>query len=254
MSGSIRYFLLSLVLLLSGLATNLLAQEIIPDEIIIDYTAIDKPLREVIFDLSQEAEITVAFQEEILPGDSLINFSVKEQKIGVVLNYLLERHFVKYKIIGDQIVLYKDPYRKSENEITISGYLRDLESGESLISANVYTYDQSSGTVSNEYGFYSFTIPKGLQRLHYSYLGYNTNVQELSLTKDTVINVMLDPVILLNEIIITDTRIAPITTEFKIADTEDLLPIQRLNSFLPAAGEPDPITSLVYFLFSIPMS
>lgn len=245
MSSSKRYFLFYLFLTVSGISNVLTAQELIPDEVIVDYSAIDKPLREVIFDLSQEAEVTVAFQEEILPGDSLINFSVREQKIGVVLDYLLERHFVKYKIIGDQIVLYKDPYRKSENEITISGYIKDLESGETLISANIYTYDQSAGTVSNEYGFYSFTVPKGMQRLHYSYLGYNVNVQELSLTKDTVINISLDPVILLNEIIITDTRILPIEHEFKRAASADLLPIEKLNSFLPAAGEPD-IMRLAY--------
>ncbi len=242
-----QYFKVILLLCLSGIS-KLVGQTVIPDEVIVEYIALDKPLREVLFEISQEADVTIAFQEEILPGDSLINFSIKNEKIGTVLDYLLERHFVKYKIIGDQIVLIKDPYRNSDGKITISGYLKDLESGETLINANIYTYDRSKGTISNEYGFYSFTVPKGIQRLHYSYLGYNIEVKEVSLTRDTVINVMLDPVIMLNEILITDTRIVPVAKEEseKVASLE-ILPLQRLNSFLPAAGEPD-IMRLAYTL------
>jgi len=242
-----RYFFIPFLLLI-GLSNILQAQVTIPDELIVDYTARDKPLREVLFELCQQAEVTIAFQEEVIPGDSLINFTVKEEKLGVVIDYLLTRHSVKYKIVGNQIVLFKDPYRKSNDKITISGYLRDLETGESLISANVYVYDKSLGTVSNEYGFYSFTIPKGLQRVHYSYLGYQITVKELKLSKDTVVNVSLDPVHLLNEIIITDTKIIP--KEPKVASQPpavDVLPLQRLNSFLPVGGEPD-IMRLAYTL------
>ncbi len=242
-----RYFFIPLFLIL-GCLNILEAQTTIPDELVIDYTARDKPLREVLFEICHNAEVTIAFQEEILPGDSLINFRVKEEKLGVVIDYLLNRHQVKYKIVGDQIVLFKDPFRLSNDKITISGYLRDEESGESLISANVYVYDKSLGTVSNEYGFYSITIPKGLQRLHYSYLGYQIHVKELQLTQDTVINIGLEPMNLLNEIIITDTKLIPVApVNISAPPTADLLSIQRLNSFLPVGGEPD-IMRLAYTL------
>ena len=114
------------------------AQDVIPDEILIDYSGRDKTLREVLFDISEEAAVTIAFQEEIFPGDSLINFKVNQTEVGEVLVYLLDRHHVKYKIVGSQIVLYKDEYRNSDEKITISGYITDLQSGESLVSSNVY--------------------------------------------------------------------------------------------------------------------
>jgi len=219
------------------------AQDVIPDEVLIDYTGRDKSLREVLFDISEEAEVTIAFQEEIIPGDSLINFKVNQTEVGDVLVYLLDRHHVKYKIVGGQIVLYKDKYGESNEKITISGYITDLQSGESLVSSNVYLYDKTAGTVSNEYGFYSFTLPKGVQRIYYSYLGYNLGIKEVSLTSDTTINIGLDPRIQLNEIIITDTKIIPL--QEAESPSEDVLPLENLNSFLPVGGEPD-ILRLAY--------
>ena len=219
------------------------AQDVIPDEILINYSGRDKTLREVLFDISEEAAVTIAFQEEIFPGDSLINFKVNQTEVGEVLVYLLDRHHVKYKIVGSQIVLYKDEYRNSDEKITISGYITDLQSGESLVSSNVYLYDKTAGTVSNEYGFYSFTLPKGVQRIYYSYLGYNLGIKEVSLTNDTTINVSLDPRIQLNEIIITDTKIIPL--QEAESPSEEVLPLENLNSFLPVGGEPD-ILRLAY--------
>jgi hypothetical protein len=49
------------------------------------------------------------------------------------------------------------PPRK-EN-FTISGYVKDKDSGETLIGANIFLEnDQSTGTITNTYGFYSITL------------------------------------------------------------------------------------------------
>ncbi len=217
------------------------SQDVIPDEIIIDYSGIDKTLREVIFDLSNISGVTIAFQEEIIPGDSLINFSVRQQEVGTVLNYLLDRHSVEYKIIGDQIVLVKNRYRRKDESVTVSGYLTDLQSGEALISANIFLYDESAGTVSNDYGFYSLTVPSGTQQIYYSYLGYMTDIKELPLRYDTIVNIKLDPNNLLDEIVITDTRKIKVNEEVEMSQNASLniLPLDRINSSLPVGGEPD---------------
>lgn len=233
------YFSLFFLILIGIFPQFAFAQVEIPDETIVDYSAIDKSLREVLFELSQEANVPISFQEEILPGDSLINFSVRQQPLGVVVDYLLERHHVKYKLVGEQIVLYKDLYYNSKKEITISGTLSDLLSGETLVSANVYLYDKSKGTTSNEYGFYSFTLPKGQNRIHFSYLGYNTEVIEVALKKDTVINIKLDPNNLLNEVVITESRIIIENEEEYKTEQVDFLSLEKLNSILSVGGEPD---------------
>lgn len=45
--------------------------------------------------------------------------------------------------------------------ITISGYISDEETGETLINATVYDSISGKGAVSNLYGFYTLRCPKG---------------------------------------------------------------------------------------------
>lgn len=44
--------------------------------------------------------------------------------------------------------------------VTVSGYVRDAQSGETVIGATVYTADKSAGTSTNGFGFYSLKIPR----------------------------------------------------------------------------------------------
>ena len=55
---------------------------------------------------------------------------------------------------------------------TVSGTVTD-ENGELLIGVNVYNSVKDAGTVTNEYGFYSLTLPAGPHEIVYSSIGYN---------------------------------------------------------------------------------
>ena len=44
---------------------------------------------------------------------------------------------------------------------TLSGYIEDINSGESLIGANLVIEELNIGCSTNNYGFFSITIPKG---------------------------------------------------------------------------------------------
>ena len=62
----------------------------------------------------------------------------------------------------------------SQNQFTLSGSVYESEGQETLIGANVIFPELNTGTITNEYGFYSITLPKGTYKLTISYLGYNT--------------------------------------------------------------------------------
>ena len=57
-------------------------------------------------------------------------------------------------------------------EYTISGYISDESSSEKLISANVFNGETYVGTTTNNFGFYSLTLPAGKVLLQVSYIGY----------------------------------------------------------------------------------
>ena len=72
---------------------------------------------------------------------------------------------------------------------TISGYVTDNSSGESLIGANVYIKELLKGTSSNQYGFYSITLDHGTYTLVVSFLGYEDHEYSFELKEDIQYNV-----------------------------------------------------------------
>ena len=77
------------------------------------------------------------------------------------------------------VPLFLLPFLNSaQNNITISGYVDEIESGEKLIGATIYDLNSGIGTISNDYGFYSLTLPKDSLKIKVSYIGYVTQVFE----------------------------------------------------------------------------
>ena len=75
--------------------------------------------------------------------------------------------------------------------LTISGYIKDGNNGETLIGATVYVPELMVGTTSNEYGFYSISIPAGNYAIEYSFLGFETVVKTVDLSENTAMDVEL---------------------------------------------------------------
>jgi hypothetical protein len=90
---------------------------------------------------------------------------------------------------------------------TISGYVKEAVSGESLIGVNIYLSDHRTGTVTNTYGFYSITLPAADSVvLIVSYVGFAPEIVKSSLHKDIELNIDLKPSIILDEVTITADR------------------------------------------------
>ncbi len=86
---------------------------------------------------------------------------------------------------------------------TISGYVKDDQTGETLIGANVYLEnDATTGTVTNTYGFFSMTLPEGVHRIVVSYLGYQHHVEELTLLSNTNLNISMVQGIEMQEVVV----------------------------------------------------
>lgn len=79
----------------------------------------------------------------------------------------------------------------AQKKVTVSGYLKDADSGEDLIGASVYIKENTKGTVTNTYGFFSFSIEPGDYTLMASYIGYDNYEEKISLTEDLRVNINL---------------------------------------------------------------
>ncbi len=93
----------------------------------------------------------------------------------------------------------------SQRNVTLSGYVSDLESDESLIGVSVLIPELNTGTITNEYGFFSLTLPPDVYTVQIRYLGFETLTRELSLNEDVNENFELTPQAeLLDEVIVEE--------------------------------------------------
>lgn len=75
---------------------------------------------------------------------------------------------------------------------TLSGRIKDAANGEDLIGAAVVVQGmEGTGVITNTYGFYSITLPKGTYNVAIQYIGYQSVVKEVVLTKDVSLNIEL---------------------------------------------------------------
>ena len=125
---------------------------------------------------------------------------------------------------------------------TISGYILDAENNENLIGANIFDTDSKSGTITNSYGFYSITLPKGKVKLIYSFVGYLPVTKEIDLNSDQIINISLQANIELGEVEVIADKIDVGVESSQMSTT--VLTVKTIKSIPALLGEVDIIKAL----------
>jgi len=94
----------------------------------------------------------------------------------------------------------------SQNKYTLSGYVRDSLSGETLIAASVTVNGQAKGIASNSYGFYSITLDEGTYTVSATFAGYLQLDSVINLNRNTEMSFNLLPRTMLEEVIVSSRR------------------------------------------------
>ncbi len=134
-------------------------------------------------------------------------------------------------------LLYFSTFAQSK---TISGYIRDAETGENLIGANIFDKATLKGTTSNKFGYYSLSPGQDQVHLIFSYVGYLPKDTLVQLTGNVELTVHLIPQSILDEIVVT--------AEEDLVDMPQMsrinVPIEQIKSLPALAGEVDVFKAL----------
>ena len=166
------------------------AQSILDQNVNIEFENL--PLEQAIFKLIDQSDIAFSFSNKIIPKSKIINFKADGLPLKKVLDYLFENTGIAYQIIGEQVVLTKSEKSK-RNNYTVSGYVKDRESGENVIGAVVYDPVRKIGTYTNRFGYFSLTFDEGQARLTVSNLGYQPVNKAFHHNKNQLLNIELEP-------------------------------------------------------------
>lgn len=122
-------------------------------------------------------------------------------------------------------------------KVTINGFIKDQNSGESLIGAGIYSLKTGQGTTSNTYGFYSITLPADSVHLRISYIGYEPQTLRFLAVKDTSINISLTSGTYLKEIVVEGSAEDRIQERSRMSTID--VPIEQIKAMPALLGETD---------------
>jgi hypothetical protein len=96
------------------------------------------------------------------------------------------------KIISILPLLFNAALLLAQTKYTISGTVKQRSSGESLIGVSVVVVEKPGvGVITNEYGFYSLSLPKGHYTLRVTYVGYKQELIPVQLDGNLTISIDL---------------------------------------------------------------
>ncbi|MFN8253801.1 MAG: TonB-dependent receptor [Ferruginibacter sp.] len=121
---------------------------------------------------------------------------------------------------------------------TISGFVRDSLTGETLIGANVVVNGKSRGISSNQYGFYSLTLESGEYVIATSFIGYQPKLYMVKLDGNKQLNIELLPKVSLSQEVIVSTKKRDANVK-NAQMGKFTLPIEQIKTIPAFLGEVD---------------
>ena len=198
----------------------------------------EKKIPELLQTIGEISKTGIVFSDQLFSNSSKKNIDFENISLGEVLLYVLAKEKVNFKIIGSEIVLFKE---LPQEKYTLSGFVREQRTGEGIIGAAVVRPYINNGTYSNAYGFYSLTLPAGFHKIKYYSFGSQESNGFIYLQSDTTINQYLETALTLSEIIVTDIDSSELINRKETS--KDKLTSNAIQNAPRLAGESDLIRS-----------
>jgi hypothetical protein len=148
--------------------------------------------------IGEQVSVSFSYSNKICLKDTVF-LSSRSNTIAGFLNELFTGCPIDIKEKRNKIILLPQEITQ-RNTFVISGYIKSIDNGEPLLGASVYDSKRHLGTASNNFGYYSLTLPKGEVFFYCSFVGYEIHKQRFELVQDTIINIHLLSQSLLEEV------------------------------------------------------
>jgi hypothetical protein len=131
------------------------------------------------------------------------NYAVKVSNTGVEKNnkFLPPSDFSgsaeNQHLAGNASVEIGNPAEKNNpGNVTLSGYITNKDTKEAVSGVTVFIKKLSLGTISNEYGYYTMTVPRGIHVVQFSFIGMREKTINLNLNGAGEMNVEMNSVLI----------------------------------------------------------
>lgn len=190
----------------------------------------------VLLKLQAKTKSNFSFDPDLLRKYRTTELNAIQQPLNGILQRLFSGMQLNYALVGNDIVItgIKPELR------TIHGHVRDQSSGEAIIGATVSIPELKVGILTNQYGFYSLTVPEASYELQISNLGYQTRRKNVNLNKDYEFEAELS----MESNNLAEVKISQTLTPDPLLRNEQNFSPKQLNHTAYYAGETDAVKAL----------
>lgn len=127
--------------------------------------------------------------------------------------------------------------------VTVAGYVRNIKSGEPVVGASISVLTTSIGTATDQYGYFSLTLPKGRYVLNIQGIGMKDTKRQIMLYAGGKLDIVMEErVISLKEVIVSAQKLANIRN---VQMGTERLTIRAIKQIPTAFGEADIIKAVL---------
>ncbi len=159
----------------------------------------NEPLKQAFDKITAASGVRFTYNETVAQSKITLNINAQNQPLGDVLKKALAPHPFSFSVLDQDVMIKYDAAKIKKpsaalagGKFTISGTVKSTQTGETIIGASIRVVDVNQGTSSNEYGFYSITVPAGDHQLAVSAIGQKSTVLPVSVTANQRLNISMD--------------------------------------------------------------
>ena len=189
----LAYLFVGITLAYDGKGQSALSQKITLD-------VENQQVKLILRQLEKQSNVRFVFSSKLIQSDRKATIKLQNSQLSMVLDALLKPLNLSYQATDDLIVIKPEDTRSKpvslENgtqtlDRTISGVVKE-ESGVTLPGVSIVLKGTQTGSLSDENGKYSLSIPNGTSTLIFSFVGFVSQEVEVSGNQSSL-NITLKP-------------------------------------------------------------
>ena len=136
-----------------------------------------------------------------------------------------------------KLIVIGQSINSSRTNAVVTGYIRDKRNGEAIVGALLYTDTPSIKVLTDQYGFFTLSLPKGRQTIFINSVGMKDTKREVQLNGDGKLNIEMDEYVAsLKSVIVRSEKTSNVRSLLMGVDRLNVKAIRQVPAIL---GETD---------------
>lgn len=157
----------------------------------VNLTVSNEPVAAVLQKIQNQTALVFSYQSSVVAKIGPVSLQLKQKTVREALALLFPKD-IAYKVRGNYIILKTRPDEANKTK-EVSGYVYDKESQKKLPNVTIYDKTTLKSVTTNEYGYYTMTVPKDQQCIKVNKENYkDTCVQFPPAETAQLVNIPMD--------------------------------------------------------------